>query len=272
MRSKRFFIILNEASEFTDSAKGYFDKLTQTITNKQERIKKIKEEIAKRQESDDQLEKQTKESQGYNSEQIKQKKAGLTVTKDPAEQRRIRLELVRLDTESKRISNTLKNLQIEKQEFIKNKNDELKEILESISDDQEMQKELQQTLKDAETTRREMTAKRPAPQAQITAENIKEDDIDKYGFIIKRRFARMEEQTENMPTKKTLIVNFDKSTKTPFQVKFTERGFLIGDTRLSFEFLEAALSKDVNIVLENGTGLVLDSVRMEKILKYKDRV
>jgi CRISPR/Cas system-associated endonuclease Cas1 len=90
--------------------------------------------------------------------------------------------------------------------------------------------------------------------------------------MIKRKFARMEEQEEINSKKKTLIVNFDKSTKTPFQVKFTERGFLIGDTRLSFEFLEAALSKEVNIVLENGTGLVLDAIRMQKILKYKDRI
>ena len=90
--------------------------------------------------------------------------------------------------------------------------------------------------------------------------------------LIKRKFARMEEQESPINKKKTLVVNFDKSTNSPFQVKFTERGFLIGKTRLSFEFLEAALSKELNIVLENGTGLVLDAIKMQKILKYKDRI
>ena len=63
-------------------------------------------------------------------------------------------------------------------------------------------------------------------------------------------------------------VTFDKSTN-PFRVIFSERGFEINETRFSFEFIETALSKDVNIVLNKGTGMVLDSVKMEKILKYK---
>jgi hypothetical protein len=68
---------------------------------------------------------------------------------------------------------------------------------------------------------------------------------------------------------KETVVKFDKSTN-PFDVKFSERGFEISETRFSFEFLENALSKDVNIVLNKGNGLVLDSIKMEKILKYKD--
>ena len=67
---------------------------------------------------------------------------------------------------------------------------------------------------------------------------------------------------------KKTVVTFDKSTK-PFEVTYSERGFDIGGTRLSFEFIEAAISKDVNIVLDKGKGLVLDSVKMQKILKYK---
>ena len=67
---------------------------------------------------------------------------------------------------------------------------------------------------------------------------------------------------------KETVVVFDKST-TPFQVIFSERGFEIANTRFSFEFIEVALSKDVNIVLEKGNGLVLDSIKMNKILKYK---
>jgi len=70
---------------------------------------------------------------------------------------------------------------------------------------------------------------------------------------------------ERKPTK----VTFDKSSQ-PFSVIFSERGFLIEDTRMSFEELETAISKKYNIVLNHGDGLVLDAVKMQKILKYKD--
>ena len=73
------------------------------------------------------------------------------------------------------------------------------------------------------------------------------------------------------PVKKSkeTVVGFDKSTN-PFEVTFSERGFEINGTRLSFELLETALSKEVNIELDKGAGLVLDSIKMQKILKYKD--
>lgn len=71
------------------------------------------------------------------------------------------------------------------------------------------------------------------------------------------------------PKAKETIVTFDKSTK-PFQVIFSERGFEIDETRFSFEFIETALSKDVNIVLNKGNGILLDTIKMQKILKYKD--
>jgi hypothetical protein len=73
------------------------------------------------------------------------------------------------------------------------------------------------------------------------------------------------------PTNKAYLVRFDKNTQTPFQVKFTERGFSIDGTRLSFEALENALSKNYTITLSNGKGLALDAIRMQKILKYKNR-
>lgn len=74
------------------------------------------------------------------------------------------------------------------------------------------------------------------------------------------------------PKKKALQVNFDKNTQAPFQVLFSERGFLINEIRLSFEFIETALSKDLMITLNNGSGFVLDAIKMQKILKYKGRV
>ena len=74
------------------------------------------------------------------------------------------------------------------------------------------------------------------------------------------------------PKKKALQVNFDKNTQVPFQVLFSERGFLVNGTRLSFELVETALSKNLMITLDNGSGLVLDAIKMQKILKYKDKV
>lgn len=68
------------------------------------------------------------------------------------------------------------------------------------------------------------------------------------------------------PTK----VIFDKSTGAPFEVIFSERGFSIEGTRMSFEELETAISKNYNIILDSGKGLNLDAVKMQKILKYKD--
>jgi hypothetical protein len=272
MRSKIFKIFINEETEFNDAAKEYSVNLDNNIKTKKDRLKTTQEAIKNRQEQDKELELQTKESQKYNLEQITQKKAGYNVTKSPEEQKRIRLELVRLEKEKKRIADTLIDIAKDRQEFLRLKNEEIKDLEDEIRETEKMKSELQKTIKASEDAAKSQQAKVPAPQAKITAEGD-EDYLDKYGFIIKRKFARMEEQEEpTIGKKKSLIVNFDKSTKAPFQVKFTERGFLIGKTRLSFEFLEAALSKELNIVLENGAGLVLDAIKMQKILKYKDRI
>lgn len=72
------------------------------------------------------------------------------------------------------------------------------------------------------------------------------------------------------PKMKPKKVMFDKSTGSPFEVVFSERGFLVEGTRFSFEELETAISKKYNIVLDDGKGLSLDAVKMQKILKYKD--
>lgn len=79
------------------------------------------------------------------------------------------------------------------------------------------------------------------------------------------------EQTPVPPIAKSYVVKFDTKTENPFSVKFSERGFSVEGTRLSFEALENALSKNYSIVLNNGKGLVLDAIRMQKILKYKDK-
>lgn len=95
--------------------------------------------------------------------------------------------------------------------------------------------------------------------------------------MISRTFAEgNEENTPSLNTplessNKAYLVKFDQNTEAPFEAKFTERGFSINGTRLSFEALENALSKNYTITLNNGKGLMLDAIRMQKILKYKDK-
>jgi len=73
------------------------------------------------------------------------------------------------------------------------------------------------------------------------------------------------------PKPKATVVKFDTNTEDSYTVKFSERGFSIGGTRLSFETLKNALSKGYNIVLDSGQGLELTPVRMQQILKYEDK-
>lgn len=67
---------------------------------------------------------------------------------------------------------------------------------------------------------------------------------------------------------KPKAVRFNKGTESEYIVIFSERGFLIGDTRMSFEEIENAISKEYTITLKDGT--VLDAVKMQQILKYKN--
>jgi len=78
-------------------------------------------------------------------------------------------------------------------------------------------------------------------------------------------------QPQQQAKPQAYVVVFDKGQEGEFKAKFSERGFLIDGTRLSFESLEDALSKNYNLTLNGGQGIVLDAVRMQKILKYKTR-
>lgn len=82
--------------------------------------------------------------------------------------------------------------------------------------------------------------------------------------------AEQPKVVEKKSKKKDMIVRFDTKTNSPFIVKFTDRGFLVGDTRLSFNLIEKAISKQFSLTLKNG--LVLTPVKMQKILKYKNRI
>ena len=117
-----------------------------------------------------------------------------------------------------------------------------------------------------------------ANQSATTALNINEMKIlrKKISEAIHQNMgtnrANVVPQPQEPVKKKSFKVVFDKATGKPWEVHFTERGFLVGgNTRLSFENLHTAIHKNFNIVLEGGQGLILDQIKMNKILKYEDR-
>lgn len=81
----------------------------------------------------------------------------------------------------------------------------------------------------------------------------------------------LSEAIQNAPKKAgSTTVEFDTNTGSPWKAKFSQRGFSVEGTRLSFELLEDAISKEYTVTLSNGQGLVLDAVKMQKLLKYKN--
>lgn len=230
--------------------------LDDTIKRKQEEIKSAEVEY---QENKKELEDLVKDNKMH----LDQEESSIRVSKsDPNEVRQHTMEKTKLQKQQTELKNQMQNIEKEKQEDIKSAQEEIKIALDTKAKINTFNAEQAKAAKESEAQK--------IAQAKIQAESYKPEPE---GILIRRSFARMQEQEDSAAApKKTLIVNFDKTSEQPFQVKFTERGFLIGETRLSFEILEVAISKEFNIVLNNGTGLVLDAVRMQKILKYKDRV
>lgn len=107
---------------------------------------------------------------------------------------------------------------------------------------------------------------------KITAEKSAAESLteqEKELNVVSKKVANPVKEMPKAP-KKDLIVRFDTKTNFPFIVKFTDRGFLVGDTRLSFDLIERAIAKQFSLTLKNG--LVLTPVKMQKILKYKNRI
>lgn len=91
-------------------------------------------------------------------------------------------------------------------------------------------------------------------------------DVNKVNSIT----HKIEEMVDNAINnrKKQTVVEFDSKTGFPWKVLFSQRGFSIEGTRLSFELVDDALSKRYSIVLESG--FTLDGVKLQKIIRYKD--
>jgi len=77
--------------------------------------------------------------------------------------------------------------------------------------------------------------------------------------LVKEALSQMPPQVPQQQARKPeTVVQFDSQTESPFAVVYS-----------SFETLEDAISKQYTLTLQNGEGLVLDAVAMQKILKYK---
>lgn len=245
--------MLVEAETTAVSTDDFSKSLEDTLLKKKEALKSVEETYQKNK-------KQLEDLISDNKMHLDQIENSIRVSKsNPDEVRQLTMEKSKLQKHQVELKNQMAQLDKSKQDSLKAAQEEIKQAMEMKSKIQDFNAQQAKAAKEAEAQQTEM-------QKEM-------HDPEKKELMIRRSFARMEEQDEAPSNpKRTLIVNFDKSSDQPFQVKFTERGFLIGDTRLSFEILEAAVSKEFNIVLNNGTGLVLDAVRMQKILKYKDRV
>ena len=181
--------------------------------------------------------------------------------KDPIIKKAKDVDIKNSQLKLKQINQTRDNLML--------KNSELKK--QAI----ESQKSLEQQM---------MQLKKNAEMVDLLKTRVQETYDNNYTLPILKRTNMLHLDSgvnENIPTqnvhpapvqkKPTFKVKFEGSTPSAFEVVFSERGFKIGETRLSFETIEDALSKNFIITLDNGNGLVLDAVRMQKILRYKNK-
>ena len=181
--------------------------------------------------------------------------------KDPISKKAKDVDIKNSQLKLKQINQTRDNLML--------KNSELKK--QSIENQKSLQQQMLQLKKNAE-------------MVDLLKTRVQETYDNNYTLPILKRTNMLHLDSgvnENIPTqnvhpvpaqkKPTFKVKFEGSTPNAFEVVFSERGFKIGETRLSFETIEDALSKNFIITLDNGNGLVLDAVRMQKILRYKNK-
>ncbi len=145
----------------------------------------------------------------------------------------------------------------------------------------EMKKGLEQKLVDMKNEKsediRKVNEKASEQKSEVNIsvnENINtpnQPKVQQQSQVAPQPKVQQQSQVAPQPEKsKDLIVRFDTNTPTPFTVKFTKRGFVVGGTRMSFDLIEQAINKRFSITLKSG--LILTPVKMQKILKYKERV
>jgi hypothetical protein len=200
-------------------------------------------------------------------EYLKKHYAGRTVT-GISESKKKRLSEQEGDEESKNILSTLEDAIKSTKEDIKNANEKKNELSRILA------------VKKDSVDRNYISAKIKQKSDEINKkmnfQKNQEANLKKQQDIMAKSKSKVTEKEveleEKFVPKKTLKVIFDKSTGKPWEVSFTDRGFQIGETRLSFENIENAIDKNFNIILDAGNGLVLDQNKLNKILKYKGKV
>jgi hypothetical protein len=170
--------------------------------------------------------------------------------------------------------------QDENNEIIKVLEDSIKSLKDDIKSLEDKKNELSRILsvKKDMLDRNYISAKLKRNNDSITDKKSQLKDKEEKLKQTRENMSKKEiEKKEEVPLeekfipKKAAKVVFDKSTGKPWEVMFTDRGFEIGDTRLSFENVEEAINKNFNMVLDAGNGLVLDQNKLNKIMKYKGR-
>jgi hypothetical protein len=200
-------------------------------------------------------------------EYLKKHYAGRTVT-GISESKKKRLSEQEGDEEYKNILSTLEDAIKSTKEDIKNANEKKNELSRILA------------VKKDSVDRNYISAKIKQKSDEINKkmnfQKNQEANLKKQQDIMAKSKSKVTEKEveleEKFVPKKTLKVIFDKSTGKPWEVSFTDRGFQIGETRLSFENIENAIDKNFNIILDAGNGLVLDQNKLNKILKYKGKV
>lgn len=97
---------------------------------------------------------------------------------------------------------------------------------------------------------------------------LKEEIINTLRSIVLSEDFPATQAPAQQVSSKPKMIRFNKGLENEFTALFSQRGFSIGDTRMSFEEIEMALSKEYTIILKDGT--VLDAVKMQQIMKYED--
>lgn len=156
-----------------------------------------------------------------------------------------------------------------------------KDLKTMVSDKEEEVKNLEDKIKSdnfkLNFAKKGVTVPGATPASNVGTGEVTESQNKTSFPMLKRSFftEQDEELKSNFPpiegSNKVYLVKFDKNTQQPFDVKFTKRGFSIEGTRLGFETIENALSKNYIITLNGGKGFVLNPIRMQQILKYKDK-
>lgn len=144
---------------------------------------------------------------------------------------------------------------------------ESEKYAERLKTAKEDEKRIKDDLKNLEILKKQKEQEKRDTSKQIASGALSE--AVQVAPIKKASTTSAAQPTQSKEKKPDLVVRFDTNTPTPFTVKFTNRGFVVGNTRLSFELLDKAISKQFSVTLKNG--LILTPVKMQKILKYKNR-